>query len=77
MPSKVKGVCDACGGPLYTRPDDSIESITNRLEVYKQQTEPLIEFYTARRLLRNIDSSVSPEDTLVQIRKALAYSPRA
>lgn len=73
MPSKVKGVCDACGGPLYTRPDDSIESITNRLEVYKRQTEPLIEFYGAKSLLKNIDSSKSPEDTLTQIRKALGY----
>jgi adenylate kinase len=77
MPAKVKGVCDACGGPLFTRPDDSIESITNRLEVYKKQTEPLIEFYAGRKLLRNIDSSVSPEATLVQIRTSLGYSPRA
>jgi adenylate kinase len=74
MPAKVKGVCDACGGPLYTRPDDSIESITNRLEVYKRQTEPLVEFYAARNLLKNIDSSKSPEDTLIQIRKALGYT---
>jgi len=73
MPAKVKGVCDACGGPLYTRPDDSIESITNRLGVYKRQTEPLIEFYAAKNLLKNIDSSKSPEDTLIQIRKVLGY----
>jgi adenylate kinase len=73
MPAKVKGICDACGGPLYTRPDDSIESITNRLEVYKRQTEPLVEFYAAKNLLKNIDSSKSPEDTLIQIRKVLGY----
>ncbi len=71
MPSKVKGVCDKCGGPLYTRPDDSLESITNRLDVYKKQTEPLISFYREMKLLRDIDSSKSPEDTLVQIRKVL------
>ena len=71
MPSKVKGVCDKCGGQLYTRPDDTIESITNRLEVYKKQTEPLVDYYREKRLLRDIDSSKSPEDTLVQIRKAL------
>ena len=52
MPSKVKGVCDKCGGPLYTRPDDTLESITNRLDVYRKQTEPLIEFYRKKRLLR-------------------------
>jgi adenylate kinase len=73
MPAKVKGICDACGGPLYTRPDDSIGSITNRLEVYRRQTEPLVEFYAAKNLLKNIDSSKSPEDTLIQIRKALGY----
>jgi adenylate kinase len=73
MPAKVKGICDACGGPLYTRPDDSIQSITNRLEVYTRQTEPLVEFYAAKNLLKNIDSSKSPEDTLIQIRKVLGY----
>jgi adenylate kinase len=72
MPSKVKGVCDKCGGPLYTRPDDSLESITNRLEVYRTQTEPLIEFYRTRKLLRDIDSSKSPEDTNTQIKVTLA-----
>jgi adenylate kinase len=71
MPSKVKGVCDNCGGTLYTRPDDTLESITNRLDVYKKQTEPLIEFYGKKKLLKDIDSSKSPEDTLVQIRKVL------
>ena len=72
MPSKVKGVCDKCGGPLYTRPDDSLESITNRLDVYRKQTEPLIAFYREKKLLRDIDSSKSPEDTHSQIEKALA-----
>ncbi len=71
MPSKVKGVCDKCGGPLYTRPDDSLESITNRLQVYRTQTEPLIAFYRGRKLLRDIDSSKSPEDTHRQIQAAL------
>ncbi|MGA2977926.1 MAG: adenylate kinase [Spirochaetia bacterium] len=72
MPSKVKGICDACGGPLYTRPDDSLESITNRLDVYRKQTEPLIAYYRDKKLLKDIDSSKSPEDTQVQIRVALA-----
>ena len=71
MPAKVKGVCDKCGGPLYTRPDDSLESITNRLDVYRKQTEPLIMFYKKKALLKDIDSSKSPEDTQTQIRAAL------
>ena len=72
MPSKIKGVCDKCGGPTYTRPDDTLESIKNRLQVYREQTEPLIAYYAGKGLLRKIDSSKSPEDTLVQIRKALS-----
>jgi len=71
MPSKVKGVCDKCGGQVVTRPDDSRESIMNRLDVYRKQTEPLIAFYQKRKLLKDIDSSKSPEDTLAQIRKVL------
>jgi adenylate kinase len=72
MPSRVKGICDKCGGALYTRPDDSLESITNRLDVYRKQTEPLIDFYRKRKLLRDIDSSKSPEDTQSQIRATLS-----
>jgi adenylate kinase len=71
MPSRVKGVCDRCGGQTYTRPDDALESITNRLEVYKRQTEPLIAFYRQRGLLRDVDSSTTPEATLVGVRTAL------
>jgi adenylate kinase len=72
MPTKVKGVCDKCGGPTYTRPDDSLESIKNRLQVYREQTEPLIAYYSKKNLIRKIDSSKSPEDTHIQIRKALS-----
>lgn len=71
MPSKVKGVCDRCGGQTYTRPDDALESITNRLEVYKRQTEPLIAFYRERGLLRDVDSSTTPKATLAGVRAAL------
>jgi adenylate kinase len=67
MPSKVKGVCDRCGGQTYTRDDDKLESITNRLEVYKRQTEPLIVFYRERGLLRDVDSSTTPEATLAGV----------
>ncbi|OHD72723.1 MAG: adenylate kinase [Spirochaetes bacterium RBG_13_68_11] len=71
MPTKVKGVCDRCGGQTYTRPDDTLESIKNRLEVYKRQTEPLIAFYRKRGLLRDVDSSTTPEATLAGVRAVL------
>jgi adenylate kinase len=44
-PPKVEGVCDACGGELYQRPDDTEESIKKRLEVYAEETAPLIDYY--------------------------------
>jgi adenylate kinase len=71
MPSKVKGVCDRCGGPTYTRDDDKLESVKNRLEVYKRQTEPLIAFYRERGLLRDVDSSTTPEATMAGVRAVL------
>jgi len=57
IPPKVSGVCDACGGELYQRVDDHEETINNRLEVYKQQTESLIARYEAKGLLVRIDSA--------------------
>jgi adenylate kinase len=72
MPPQKEGICDACGGELYIRDDDKIESIKNRLRVYKEQTEPLIAYYREKGLLREIDSSRSPEDSLSQIKSILA-----
>ena len=73
MPTRVKGVCDRCGGPTYTRVDDSLESIKNRLEVYQRQTEPLIAFYRERGLLRDVDSSTTPEATMAGVRAVLGH----
>jgi adenylate kinase len=71
MPPKIEGICDNCGGELYTRDDDKIDSIKNRLRVYKDQTEPLIAYYGEKGLLREIDSSQSPEHSLDQIKSLL------
>lgn len=71
MPSRKDGVCDKCSGPLYTRPDDQIDSIKNRLEVYRQQTEPLIRYYRDKELLHDVDSVTTPEQTLILVRGAL------
>jgi adenylate kinase len=74
MPPKVEGTCDACGGELYIRDDDKIDSIKNRLRVYKEQTEPLIAYFRDKGLLQEIDSSKSPEDSLGQIKGILEKS---
>lgn len=54
-PPKQPGVCDRCGGPLYQRPDDTLETAKKRLDVYFEQTAPLIQYYRQQGLLREID----------------------
>ena len=58
---QTEGVCDSCGGELYIRKDDTRETAENRLNVYSSQTQPLLDFYTERGLLVEIngDQAVS------------------
>ncbi|MBO5822289.1 MAG: adenylate kinase [Lentisphaeria bacterium] len=51
MPPKTEGVCDKCGSELFQRADDSLETAQNRLAVFHQQTQPLIDYYEQRGLL--------------------------
>ena len=55
-PPKPEGVCDACGGELYQRDDDSEETVRKRLEVYHTQTEPIIDYYKAQGLVVTISA---------------------
>ena len=68
---KVEGVCDKCGGELYQRNGDKIETVSNRLDVYAAQTAPLIEYYQSKGIMSSIDGSKSMEDVLADIRSAL------
>ena len=61
-PSRVEGICDECGGELYQRDDDSVDTVRNRLDVYVDQTSPLIDFYSSLQLLRPIPGIGSIED---------------
>jgi adenylate kinase len=61
-PPKVEDVCDKCGGELYHRDDDYPETVRHRLDVYIQQTRPLIEYYDARRQLVGMDAHGPVED---------------
>jgi adenylate kinase len=54
---KKEGICDKCQGELYQRKDDSIDVITNRLNVYHNQTSPLIDFYKQRNLLHMVNGN--------------------
>jgi len=60
-PPKLDGRCNDCGGELYQRDDDSEETMRNRLEVYQQQTAPLIAYYANEALLRTINGTGSIE----------------
>lgn len=61
MPPAREGVCDVCGGEVYTRSDDRDEAIRNRLVQYRSQTAPLIDWYGKSGLLVTIDGTGSPE----------------
>ncbi len=63
-PPKKTGVCDKCGGELYQRADDSIETAKSRLDIYKKETAPLIEFYTKEKILIPINSERGKEPVL-------------
>ena len=56
-PTKAEGVCDACGGQLILRDDDQPETVKNRLKVYHEQTQPLIEYYTKKDILKSVDGT--------------------
>ena len=71
MPPKRDGVCDVCGGELYTRKDDSVESIKNRLDVYGKQTLPLVKYYSSKKLLVDIDAAPAADKVLTEVRKIL------
>lgn len=70
-PSKVEGVCDECGGTLYQRKDDTLESLTVRVEEYKKLTAPVLFYYSEKNLVRTIDANQSIEDVWNDVQKAL------
>jgi adenylate kinase len=70
-PAKVADVCDKCGGELYQRDDDSEATVRNRLEVYRQQTEPLIDYYDRAGVVARIDGAKTPDEVYEDIRMAL------
>ena len=72
IPSKVAGVCDQCGGPLYQRPDDSEATVLNRLEVYQRQTASLIDFYEKKGILVRIDAGTNPQAATAELLSKLA-----
>ena len=66
-PTKVDGVCDACGEKLVLRADDKPETVQKRLGVYHDQTQPLIDYYTKSGVLKEVDGTVDMEDVFQAI----------
>lgn len=58
VPPKQEGICDRCGKELVLRDDDKPETVKNRLEIYHEQTQPLIDFYTKKGVLKTVDGTV-------------------
>jgi adenylate kinase len=71
-PPKNEGVCDVDGSRLVQRDDDNEETVRNRLEVYRRQTAPLVDYYEERGLLKRFDGSRSPTEVHDHIRATLA-----
>lgn len=61
-PTKVEGICDKCGEELIIRDDDKPETVLNRLEVYHNQTQPLIDYYNEQGILKSVDGTVDMKD---------------
>ena len=57
VPPKVGGICDRCGGRLYQRSDETRQAIKNRLQVYREKTKPVVDYFRKKRLLVNIDAN--------------------
>ena len=67
VPPKKEGICDRCGSELILRDDDKPETVKNRLNVYHEQTQPLIEFYDAKGVLKSVDGTVDMKDVFAAI----------
>lgn len=70
-PTKVEGVCDACGEKLILRDDDKPETVQKRLSVYHEQTQPLIQYYEKAGILRSVDGTLAMEKVFEAIVKIL------
>ena len=71
-PPKQEGICDKCNSELILRDDDKPETVKNRLDVYHKQTQPLIDFYSEKGVLKSVDGTVDMKDVFSAIVDILA-----
>lgn len=67
IPPRTDGKCDACGTDLVMRDDDRPETVRQRLETYRKQTEPLIEYYAGRGVLVRVDGNGTPDEVRARL----------
>lgn len=70
-PPRVRNVCDQCGGELYQREDDSLSTVQERLQVYKRQTAPLVDYYRGKGIINLINGNQEIEKIFAEINAAL------
>lgn len=67
IPPETEGICDGCQGELVLRDDDKPETVKNRLDVYHKQTQPLIDFYEKKGILKTVDGTQNMKDVFAAI----------
>jgi adenylate kinase len=67
----VPGTCDACGGKLVQRDDDTEEAVKRRLEIYESVTAPLVDWYKAQSLLGTVDAAGDPDEVTERVVEAV------
>ena len=67
IPPKTEGICDKCGQELVLRDDDKPETVMKRLNVYHEQTQPLIDFYSNKGILKSVEGTVDMMDVFAAI----------
>ncbi len=75
-PPKEEGVCSKCGGKLIQRADDNVETATNRIQTYFEQTEPLIKYYTDKGLIKNINGNQAIQEIFNEIMEILGVQAK-
>ena len=71
MKPKKKDICDKCGGNLVMRKDDEPETVRKRIQVYREETAPLIDYYRKKKMLLDIDASPRPKEVFNSVVKAV------
>lgn len=69
---EVESICDACGGKLYQRSDDNLESFQNRYKTYQEKTEPIIEHYRKQNVLHEVNGDDTVENVFAEIDKIIS-----